>query len=273
MKNSKKKDTGDYGERIAISCLLKKGYSIVATKYTVFGGEIDIIAYKEKKSKPPASLSPSQTSPSNSAPQSAPLPPQGEKLSPTEIKKPASPPVAQGQSTMAQSEKAPPDPSIQSNKVTLAHPAQSQSNPFAKTSPSKSTLLATPLQNQNTPQSAPLPPASIVQSQSTMAQSDKAPPVTIAQSLSAKSSDAPLEKKRGTLVFVEVKTLPHGSPESLERVLSYRKKQLLVKTAQLFLLKNRQYSESSIRFDVIAIDVPGLPRVYHIKGAFDGAIN
>lgn len=70
------------------------------------------------------------------------------------------------------------------------------------------------------------------------------------------------------IVFVEVKTLPKGNFELLSHVLDARKQKRFVETAKRFLAINRQYSNSYIRFDVIVIDMPGLPQVYHIENAF-----
>lgn len=75
-------------------------------------------------------------------------------------------------------------------------------------------------------------------------------------------------KKGEYIVFVEVKTLPKGNLEFLSHVLDGRKQKRIVKTAKRFLAINRQYSNSYIRFDVIVIDMPGLPQVYHIENAF-----
>ena len=70
------------------------------------------------------------------------------------------------------------------------------------------------------------------------------------------------------LVFVEVKTLPCGSPELLAHELNSRKQQKIIKTAKCYLQNHRQYNSKYIRFDVIAIDVPGLEPVHHIVNAF-----
>lgn len=70
------------------------------------------------------------------------------------------------------------------------------------------------------------------------------------------------------LAFVEVKTLPNGSPEMLAAVLNSRKQEKIIKTAKCYLQKHRQYSNKIIRFDVLAIDVPGLEPVHHIVNAF-----
>ncbi len=74
--------------------------------------------------------------------------------------------------------------------------------------------------------------------------------------------------KEKILVFVEVKSLPNGSPELLQTELNRGKLQRIVKTSKRFLLKHRQYSNSYVRYDVIVIDMPGYPDVYHIENAF-----
>ena len=74
--------------------------------------------------------------------------------------------------------------------------------------------------------------------------------------------------KDGVVVFLEVKSLPKGVPELLKTELNSRKLQRIVKTSKYFLLKHREYNNSCIRYDVIVIDMPGLPEVYHIENAF-----
>ena len=75
-------------------------------------------------------------------------------------------------------------------------------------------------------------------------------------------------EKGETLVFCEVKYLPHGDVETLAHELSLSKQQKIIKTAKCYLEKYRQYSSRIIRFDVLAIDVPGLEPVHHIANAF-----
>ena len=77
-----------------------------------------------------------------------------------------------------------------------------------------------------------------------------------------------IAKKDDVLIFVEVKTLPSGSPETLSHELDFRKQKKIIKTANFFLLKHREYNNSKIRFDVLVIDMPNLPSVYHIQDAF-----
>lgn len=75
-------------------------------------------------------------------------------------------------------------------------------------------------------------------------------------------------RKGDVLVFVEVKTLPHGGADTLEYVLNSRKRAKVIETAKRFLFSNRQYSGDYVRFDVIVVDTPGFPEVYHIENAF-----
>ena len=74
--------------------------------------------------------------------------------------------------------------------------------------------------------------------------------------------------KNDILVFVEVKTLPNGTMDMIQRELNYQKRQRIIKTSKRFLLNHRQYSNSYVRYDVIVIDMPGFERVYHIENAF-----
>lgn len=74
--------------------------------------------------------------------------------------------------------------------------------------------------------------------------------------------------KDDTLVFVEVKSLPHGDVETLAAELNIKKQQKIIKTAKCWLQKHRRYSNGYIRFDVLALDVPGLEPVHHIINAF-----
>ena len=74
--------------------------------------------------------------------------------------------------------------------------------------------------------------------------------------------------KEPFLVFVEVKTLPHGNLAMLDQVLGKIKRKRIIETAKYFVHKYRQYSNSYIRFDVIVVDMPGFPEVYHIENAF-----
>lgn len=74
--------------------------------------------------------------------------------------------------------------------------------------------------------------------------------------------------KQNVIVFIEVKTLLAGNPETLAKELNLQKQKRILETAKYFLSINRQYSNSFVRFDVVVIDMPGYPDVYHIENAF-----
>lgn len=80
-----------------------------------------------------------------------------------------------------------------------------------------------------------------------------------------------IAEKNDIIIFVEVKALPSGSLETLSRELDQRKQKRITETAKRFLAINRKYNNRIIRFDVIVIDMPGFPSVYHIENAFFGA--
>ena len=75
-------------------------------------------------------------------------------------------------------------------------------------------------------------------------------------------------KKAETVVFVEVKTMPNATSDMLSKVLNTQKQQRIIKTSKRFLQNHREYSNSCIRYDVIVLDMQGLPPVYHIENAF-----
>lgn len=75
-------------------------------------------------------------------------------------------------------------------------------------------------------------------------------------------------KKDELLVFVEVKTMPNASPDMLSKVLNTEKQKRIIKTSKRFLQNHREYSNSYIRYDVVVLDMQGLPPVYHIENAF-----
>ena len=77
-----------------------------------------------------------------------------------------------------------------------------------------------------------------------------------------------IAQKDDFLCFIEVKSLVSGNPEMLAHVLNQNKQKRIIKTAKYFLAKYRQYIYRHIRFDVLVIDTPGFPPVYHIENAF-----
>ena len=75
-------------------------------------------------------------------------------------------------------------------------------------------------------------------------------------------------QKGDLLVFAEVKALPGGNAEILAAELDKRKQRKIVETAKYFLKNHRQYSNMIIRFDVVAVGLPGLETVHLIENAF-----
>ena len=74
--------------------------------------------------------------------------------------------------------------------------------------------------------------------------------------------------KYDTVVFVEVKTWPNGDFFSLAQSVGKQKQKRIIKTAKCFLAEHRQYNEYYVRFDLIALDMPGHDEIYHIENAF-----
>ena len=74
--------------------------------------------------------------------------------------------------------------------------------------------------------------------------------------------------KDSTIVFVEVKTWPHGDYFSLAAAINKRKRKRIIETTKCFLSDYRQYKESYVRFDVIAIAMQQQEKIYHIENAF-----
>ncbi len=74
------------------------------------------------------------------------------------------------------------------------------------------------------------------------------------------------------LVFVEVKTMPNTTLESLDLVVGKHKQLKISQTAKYFLQNNRQYNEMLMRFDVIVLKsnpfTSPYPNIWHIKNAF-----
>jgi len=74
-----------------------------------------------------------------------------------------------------------------------------------------------------------------------------------------------------TIVFVEVKTWPHGEEGDLEIVIGSQKVRRMVETAKCFLNTHRQYSGRYVRFDVFLVTSdplgPGPQVVRHLKDA------
>ena len=77
-----------------------------------------------------------------------------------------------------------------------------------------------------------------------------------------------IAKQGSMLIFVEVKTSNVYSEETLEYSVNYRKRNKIITTSRYFLMKNPEYDEYEIRYDIIFIC--GQDRkVIHIKNAFE----
>ena len=82
-----------------------------------------------------------------------------------------------------------------------------------------------------------------------------------------------IAQKDDTLIFVEVKTLPHTPLEDLDIIVGKRKQERICKTAKYFLLTHRKYNKMHIRFDVLVL--PFDPRTtedadpLHLENAFE----
>jgi putative endonuclease len=74
----------------------------------------------------------------------------------------------------------------------------------------------------------------------------------------------------GVLAFVEVKNWDSAGPEDLERAIGRDKRRRIVETAKIFLSRNRQYNDWSVRFDVIL--VRGGAVVERYRSAFTGEL-
>ena len=68
------------------------------------------------------------------------------------------------------------------------------------------------------------------------------------------------------LVFTEVKNWPVYGMENLRFAVNEKKQRRIIETAKYFLASHREYSNSSIRFDVVFLQ-PGKPMV-HLVSAF-----
>ena len=82
-----------------------------------------------------------------------------------------------------------------------------------------------------------------------------------------------IAEKDETLIFFEVKTLPHTPLTDLDIIVGKRKQERICKTAKYFLLTHRKYNKMHIRFDVLVL--PFDPRTreaaepLHLENAFE----
>ncbi len=70
-----------------------------------------------------------------------------------------------------------------------------------------------------------------------------------------------------TVAFVEVKTARSKNFGSPEGWVTPRKQKQLIEAANFFISQN-QLACDGFRFDVVAIDLKGSPKILHIKNAF-----
>jgi putative endonuclease len=88
----------------------------------------------------------------------------------------------------------------------------------------------------------------------------------IAQNVYSKEGEVDIVARDGdVIVFVEVKAWSAFGIENLQYGLDVKKQRKIIKTAKYFLLKNRQYSNMSIRFDVVFVKNNS---VTHLESAF-----
>lgn len=85
-----------------------------------------------------------------------------------------------------------------------------------------------------------------------------------------------IAEKEKTLIFFEVKTLPHTSFSDLDIIVGSRKQERICRTAKYFLLTHRQYNEMHVRFDVLVLlfDPRQMENAepVHLENAFEDCI-
>ena len=78
--------------------------------------------------------------------------------------------------------------------------------------------------------------------------------------------------EKNILVFMEVKTLPNTTLESLSMLVGHSKQAKIAQTAKYFLQSNRQYHKLEMRFDVVVLKsnpfMSTKHKILHIKNAF-----
>ena len=81
-----------------------------------------------------------------------------------------------------------------------------------------------------------------------------------------------IAEKSGTVAFVEVKTWNALSEADLEFSIDQRKRRRIVRTARMFIARERELAERSMRFDVLLLSERS-SRILHIENAFSGSID
>lgn len=83
------------------------------------------------------------------------------------------------------------------------------------------------------------------------------------------------------IVFVEVKNLPHSTPEYVSIVLNKKKQQKIIDTSKHFLNSYREYNSKFVRYDVVVLCQPNFNvkqdflgnQKSHWNQSFDGEIS
>jgi len=73
---------------------------------------------------------------------------------------------------------------------------------------------------------------------------------------------------RSCLTFVEVRYRASAAFTAASHTVDYHKQRKIIRTAAMFVARNRQFSTATMRFDVIAIEGPGGESVDWVKDAF-----
>ena len=78
-----------------------------------------------------------------------------------------------------------------------------------------------------------------------------------------------IAKKKGELIFIEVKNWDALQAASLEYSINYQKRRRILRTSKYFLFKNPNWQNHRVRFDVILVQ-KNLAQLNHIENAFNG---
>ena len=78
-----------------------------------------------------------------------------------------------------------------------------------------------------------------------------------------------IAKKKGELIFIEVKNWDALQAASLEYSIDYQKRRRILRTSKYFLFKNPNWQNHRVRFDVILVQ-KNLTQLNHIENAFNG---
>jgi putative endonuclease len=76
--------------------------------------------------------------------------------------------------------------------------------------------------------------------------------------------------REGVIAFVEVKNWSSYGAEELGRAIGRTKRRRIVETAKIFLAQYREYSNATVRFDIVLLGKDGMAR--RIESAFTGEL-